>query len=395
MSMGITFMTGGLEPGKTGVGDYSRLLARECLRRGVPCRLLALADPDIAAAHEEGGDLPLLRLPRQMAWPERIARARTFLEAGKTDWISFQFVAYSYHPKGIPTGLARHLAPLVAGYRLEWMFHELWLGQYREASLKERAIGWLQGRATRACLAALRPALVHTSNPTYVRCLERVGVPASQLPLFGNIAVVPAPGSGSWIRREAAAHSLPVEEAERCRWWVFGLFGSLRPEWPSEPLFGRLQAAARRRGRSIAVASIGRLNAGEGLWKAMVARYPDVRFVDFGPQSTERISEYLQWLDWGIASTPWQLIGKSSTALSMLEHGLPVIVNRDDVHFPACDGITLYGDEPLLYRLGDDLEEYLDRGPRREAPAERLGAIAGRFLADLEAAGATAVGISP
>ena len=43
--MVILFLTGCLQPGKDGVGDYTRLLARECIRQGQACCLIALDDP--------------------------------------------------------------------------------------------------------------------------------------------------------------------------------------------------------------------------------------------------------------------------------------------------------------------------------------------------------------
>jgi hypothetical protein len=43
--MKILFLTGSLEPGKDGVGDYTRLLANECGERGHEVFLLGLNDP--------------------------------------------------------------------------------------------------------------------------------------------------------------------------------------------------------------------------------------------------------------------------------------------------------------------------------------------------------------
>ena len=40
---------------------------------------------------------------------------------------------------------------------------------------------------------------------------------------------------------------------------------------------------------------------------------------------------YLQALDFGLTSYPYALIGKSSSVIAMLEHGLPVIVDWGDL----------------------------------------------------------------
>ena len=49
-----------------------------------------------------------------------------------------------------------------------------------------------------------------------------------------------------------------------------------------------------------------------------------------GELATADISHLLGAADLGIASHPWALIGKSGAAAAMIEHGLPVLVPRDD-----------------------------------------------------------------
>ena len=51
-----------------------------------------------------------------------------------------------------------------------------------------------------------------------------------------------------------------------------------------------------------------------------------------GERSSKEISRILQTLDIGIATTPRQVIQKSGSVAAMLEHGLKVLVIRDDWH---------------------------------------------------------------
>ena len=51
-----------------------------------------------------------------------------------------------------------------------------------------------------------------------------------------------------------------------------------------------------------------------------------------GARPSVEISKILQTLDIGIATTPRQVIQKSGSVAAMLEHGLPVLVTRDDWH---------------------------------------------------------------
>src|SRR6201995_2483307 len=49
-----------------------------------------------------------------------------------------------------------------------------------------------------------------------------------------------------------------------------------------------------------------------------------------GEKEPAELSRLLQTLDFGIGTHPWALLGKSGAVAAMLDHGLPVIVPRDD-----------------------------------------------------------------
>jgi hypothetical protein len=105
--------------------------------------------------------------------------------------------------------------------------------------------------------------------------------------------------------------------------------------------------------------------------------------VYLGKQPANRVSEFLQEADFGIATSPWELIGKSGTVASMLEHGLPVIVNRDDVHFAARDQTKSSSD--LLIKMDADLPARL-LSIRRAAPKQLLPEVACTLLTYLRGA---------
>jgi hypothetical protein len=86
-------------------------------------------------------------------------------------------------------------------------------------------------------------------------------------------------------------------------------------------------------------------------------------------------------VDFGIAATPRALIGKSATAAAMLEHGLPVIVNRDDVQF---DGAPANGQEDSLLLFMDDTLPMRLAQIKRRPPESRLPAVTRQFLGTLE-----------
>ena len=128
--MRIAFLTSCLEPGKDGVGDYTRDLAAACLAQGCTAQLIALNDRYVGAPLEgvqaaRRTEIETLRLPASAPWRDRVRAAAHFLQQSCTDWISLQFVCYGFHPKGITLALPRHLAPLIADRRLHVMLHEL------------------------------------------------------------------------------------------------------------------------------------------------------------------------------------------------------------------------------------------------------------------------------
>jgi len=172
---------------------------------------------------------------------------------------------------------------------------------------------------------------------------------------------------------------VPPDRALSGDTWRFGIFGAIHPAWSPEPLFSSLVNAAP--GRNVVVASIGRSGPGKANWQAIRARYgKPFSIVSLGERTVEELSTFLQSVDFGIATTPWQLIGKSGSAAAMLDHGLPVIVTRDDQDFgfPAASSSI----HPLLYRLDSELPRWL-ASVRRQPARSRLPEIASQFLQDL------------
>jgi hypothetical protein len=383
----ITLLTGSLESGRDGVGDYTRWLAIEAARHGVSCRAIAVADRHIDRTVEaDDNDVPLLRLPYRMPWTSRVVAARRFIDAGSADWISLQFVPYSFQRWGVASTLVDILPRLIGSVRLHVMLHEIWI--HGNASFKQRAISAAQRRAVlRLCRS--HASVVHTSNETYRRVLADHNVRADVLPLFGS---VPPQSSGaqSWLAPLLTTRGCDaLAGAARDRWWLCAFFGTLHPIWPIEPLLSELEAAANDTGRRIACVAAGHLGSGETLWRRMCdeygARMPMLRL---GEQPSVRISQLFNTVDFGIATSPLALIGKSATAAAMFDHGLPVIVNREDGPFPAPPF------EPrvsaLVIRRGPDFEARL-RGARRQTAEWRLHDVATAWLDALGPSGARSV----
>lgn len=381
--MKILFFCGSLEPGRDGVGDYTRQLARECAGRGHDCLVIALHDSFAPHPSDRTSEeVRLIRLPAAATWSWRIARVRRQLQQFNPDWVSWQFVAQAFHPRGFLPALLLQNAAHFRGPRCHVMMHELWLGLEAGAIWRDRALGWLQRRGVLCLVDQLAPDCLQTSNATYQSVLAREGQVAGVLGLFGNVPVVadfrgPATTLAGWLPGPAPAPA-PL---------VAVTFGTLHPQWQPAATADWLRATSARCGRTAILVALGRT----GMYAAAILdgfRRQGVRVVETGELAGTGVSHLLRAADLGIAPHPWALIGKSGAAAAMLDHGLPVLVPRDDWRLRgAATTVAPAVADPLLTRLaGLDARRTDAWLASRRAPAAVLPRIADAFLAALERA---------
>jgi len=358
--MRIVLLAPSTEPGRSGVGDYALALAGELSRTGHPA---------VVRGFDEIKD-------------ERAFRA--FCREFQPDWLSLQFVAYAFDRRGLVWNLGSRLHALADGLPWHVMFHEVWVGAYEGAPWKQRLLGLAQRASIRRSLQALRPRVVHTSNETYRTLLARAGIASEVLPLFGNIPIVDDADDAE-LQALLARHGLGLDDpAARARQLWIGLFGSLHPVWPPEPFFTHLKEAQSLSGRRPVLISIGRLGPGRALWERLRRDHStSISFAELGEQPAPIISQLFHHLDGGIATTPYQVIGKSGSAVAMAEHGLPVIVNRTERY-----GLGLPADdqphpEPLYLPMTPGLPRLLAALPPRRPARPFLPEVARAFLAAL------------
>jgi hypothetical protein len=374
----IVFLCSSLAPGRDGVGDYTRQLAAACGGLGHVCLLVALHDrhlPPGSGVVERPNEV---RLSANLAWPRRAKLLSNLFRDFDPHWLSWQLVPYGFHAKGIlPAGCFRLLESARA-WRNHVMLHELWLGLAENDPLQQRLVGSLQRSKLLAFLRRLRPASLHTTNPAYQLALARAGWPAELLPLFGNIPI--AAVQRDRARAELVALTkLPADSNP----WVAILFGTIHPQWRPEPTLEWIHAAATHAGRPIVLLSLGHCGAhGAKLLTRLAHAQECVPIALGGVQPPETLSRLLQVADFGLATHPWALIEKSGSTATMLEHGLPVLVPRDE--WRPRHGSFACARDSLLRRLDDlspaALGSWLSG---RRPPASRLPDIAARFTSHL------------
>jgi hypothetical protein len=351
----IAFITSSLEPQRSGVGDYTRALADE-LRPGIDVALCALNDGNVAEIVETPDEI---RFPATMPWSERVGLARRWLDAVDPDYVSLQFVCYGFERRGLCWAASDRLSQIIGNRPVHLMLHELWIGQGYAAPWKDRLIGFLQRRSVMRLFDRLDVRCTHVSNPGYAAQLRREGISVKMLPLFGSVPILaqPIPGRSREVIRVL-------------------MFGAVYPRWSPAALLTQFLEM----GIPVEMWHTGHIGAGGNLWHEMTRAFGDrISFRLLGPKSPEELAAIFAAVDVGLTSNSWEIVGKSAAVAAMLEHGLPVVVARDEVHH---QGWSPEGYDPLLIKAGPDLANRLERVARRN-PRSRRSDIADLFLADL------------
>ncbi len=318
--MKIIFICGCLEPGKDGVGDYTRRLAGELIRQDIPVGMIAYNDPFVSEEVleqqvSEGTAIPCLCLPAIWNGSKRCAHAKVWVQQHAPEWLSLQFVPYAFHNKGLPFGLAQQLKQLGGDIKWHIMFHELWIGMEEGATQKDVLIGTIQKHIIKRLTKKLNPKAVHTQTQLYQAQLGKIKVKSGLLPLFSNIPLFDIDVLKSLSAKKETG--LKVELI---------LFGSIHPEAPVEEFAKEVSEYYDKIGNDIlkCLTLIGRSGIHKQEWKEIFKSYNFV-IKDLGEQSEENIFRALQMANIGITTTPIYLADKSGTTISMKDHNLPII----------------------------------------------------------------------
>jgi glycosyltransferase involved in cell wall biosynthesis len=345
--MKIIFLCGFLEPGKCGVGDYTRRMASELIRVGHPSLIVSLNDKFIEREftgfqYSEEISVPVFRLPSSIPAFERFRRAKTIIDKFNPDWLSLQFVLFAFNEKGLPFGLTNLMSFIGASRRWHIMFHELWLGMEKEANLKFKLWGMLQRVIIRKITKELKPEVVHTQCVLHKLNLEKIKIRAEILPLISNIPAI---------------HPQIKEKAVKSRKVIsFVIFGSIYEGTPMEEFAREAGSFASKHEIDLRLLLIGRNRAALSNW-IKVARAVNLDVQLLGELPFKEISEIFYNSSYGISTTPFLLSEKSGSVMAMLEHGLPVLCVarpysiRQRVTIKPLPGITEY--------VGGTLEGYL------------------------------------
>lgn len=315
--MNIVFLCGALEPGRDGVGDYSRKLAVALVQEGHQVALAALNDGYVTVATEGSQptdeiELPVLRLPASWPAAQRFGRAKEWIGKINPEWVSVQFVPYAFQSKGLPYGFTQDLKSLGGLFRWHFMFHELWLDAPEQ--LTQHVVAWGQRFIISRLLTSIKPEAISVSIPFNQKRLKSLGVQSKVLPLFGNIV----PG-----KEDAIASADPSKPSSPSILY----FGCAPRQTYLRQLVQGLAEYCQAVPGALSIIIVSGQSANknafiQALQKELAAHKVDIVDCDF--MESDALSDLMRRCTVGIARSAPYLIGKSGSAIAMLEHGLPI-----------------------------------------------------------------------
>jgi hypothetical protein len=321
--MKILIICGSLEPGKDGVGDYTRRLASEIIKQGHVVALIAMNERGLNDVIKQDDRFKnVLRLPSIISWRSREKDTRKFIEEFEPDFISLQFVIYGWHDKGLPIFLPTLLKRLSKNHKLQIMFHELSIGISQGVTFKESLIGFLQRQLVIKPLLKLKNLLIiDTQSSVYQRLLKnwtekKVGLK----PLFGNIPVLNA---NDLVINDWVNQFLGINKEE---YLIAGYFGSIDKPCLNKEIFKKLKKYADLKQKKLIIFSAGSISkVREAEFISFNNELPMIQFIRLGSLDVNDVSLYLSSLNCGLLGTSYLLIEKSGSAAAMFDHGVNVV----------------------------------------------------------------------
>ena len=229
------------------------------------------------------------------------------------DLYSIQFAPYAYADNGMPKSILNFLAKELCNKNVHLNFHEIWVGAYPRANLKEKGIGWLQKKLILGFIKKCKPVWITSSNAAALDRLKQAAIQARFLYLFGNI---PYSENSKAIPK---GHTLKV-----------AFFGTPYADFPYDRIGEFFSTLSKTSGKKLEIILIGRQREDAGTENLYSLCKKNGFLVErTGALSTNLISELLQKCLMGVSTTPYDVIGKSGATAAMLEHGLPVLAYDD------------------------------------------------------------------
>ena len=327
-NMKTIFLCSSLEPGRDGVGDYTRRLAGQLLIRGYQTSIIALNERILKLSEsneiqiDSGQEIQVLRLSSALTWEKRVLKAKSYVDSFDPDFISLQYVPYGFQDKGLPFQLSSHLKAVSGNIKCHIMFHELWLGIRKNSSIKDKIYGHLQVNIVKNLVKTLTPCSISTSSKLYQLELKRRNIPSNILPLFSNIEILEPD-----YRFIDSVYS-KMNLNERCNYTLIGIFGTLYRHEYLQGIIYQQHLKSNKENKKIAILFFGRIGNHTEYNRLKNIFQDQVEFVHLGELSERQISSILQILDKAISCTPFEYLEKSGVYAAFRLHNLEVLTAK-------------------------------------------------------------------
>ncbi len=366
--MKIVFICGSLEPGFDGVGDYTRRLASELIKQNIEVTILALNDQFInepVTQNQMIGDIGIdtYRIPLGYTTKNRYNFAENWIDSINPEWLSLQFVPFSFNTKGLPFNLSKNLFRLTKDRKWHIMFHELWIGMDKKSSFKHLVWGKVQKILILNLIKTLKPSLISTQTNLYQIYLAKLGYKAEILPLFSNIPLL----------------SSPKEFKDNTQKISFVNFGTIHPGAIFYDFAAECANYAKSNNIEIELILLGRCGAEQEKW-VTIWRSAGLSLTVFGEQPTDRVSQILSSATFGISSTALPLIEKSGSVASMHQHKLLVVCVSKSWHPRGVDKVP--PTNGVLPYISGNLASILNS--KSQVQYNSVTAIAKKMIADFK-----------
>lgn len=339
--MKILFITGCIEEGRDGIGDNTLILASYCNHLGHNSIIIGLHDSYVENFVEEekinqGGMIKKIRFSSLSPWKDRYLKVENIVQQFKPDFISFQYCGYSYHHKGVPINIGKNIKRISGSVPIQIMFHELWAGSDLNSGWKNQLWGAIQQLHVKAMIKKLNPFLINVSTLINKSFLLHKKIDSKRISILSNIPIIETPNFQLVIDEIKNQTSIDGDNFAE-KYLTFGFFGTIYLSLNEDILLPCLLKNTQT-DKKIIIISAGKMGSGKAKWQEMKIKYPQIYFVELGARSADEISEFLQFIDFGITSTSPYFLNKSSSHMAMEEHGLSVFVSEDKGKYPSfCD----------------------------------------------------------
>ncbi len=323
-----------MEPGKDGVGDYTRKLAIELIRLGHVCSIVALMDKFINFELKEKQEInkvyiDTLRLPFKSGLKKNSETLSLLVNSFCPNWISLQYVPFSFNNKGLPFDLTKYLKPVLYHFSVHLMIHEPGIGISKISPFKHRIIGFLQFRILENLIKNIRIKNVTTTNKLYQLVLSDKNINSEILTLFSNIDSFEL---NLDLKASLILNLFNLDIRERIHWKIIGIFGTLYPDSNLELELNNQFIQAEFECKKLIFFSFGFVGetGSNEISNLKILFNNKITFITVGRVTEIEASHYVQLCDCMISCTPAQHVGKSGVFAFLKLHGLNILLPRKE-----------------------------------------------------------------